>query len=1064
MIAVHRPAAPGESGNESSVCRGFLRGALVGLLYASLALPAAAIPRGPLVDELSTLALANAVANGTDYVTILAIVKPEAKPQFDATLLRLRARKLFEDRGLGIVSATVPTSQFGALASSPALDAIAVDETPYRREQFDCSYPDASQLPPALANGSSLREDLQSDAFLTRDGRFDGRGTVIAHIESAIPDFTRPELRQAKSLNGNAIPKYLDIVSIPDEKGDGARKDAAYAALWVKLTATADSNGWIHILGKRLKAPTADSRAGVLRVPSALLTCAGNYPTSIAKGAAYVDIPVAWLPRTGQAIVDGNLDNDFSNDERVGVYGRTHEIGLLDGKTHPARGLGYVVQDDTAHDYLGINFGRGGHVTLTGTAAAASLGRSGKIEGAAPGAQLLLLAPGDSLLSYARALVTAVSDPRTDVVFMEGRGDIMDNSDPNDGTSVLGVLIQRLAARYPKPVLVTAFNGDAMQSTMDASVPSAAVSIGYAISAKGILNTTGARLDYPLEVGGSSHGPGGNGALKPDLVAPASFMSIASKGRYHPCGGSSCATPVAAGAMALLVGAQKLSGNRADPLAIVESMKATARPLPQEGSYMQGRGIIQVDDAWADLQRNAPRKSAIQFQAPVVTVSSHRLTSRGTGMGLYEREGWQRGVAQDRTVQIVRKGGRRGFDRCSVDWIGDRSSFSSESEISLPLDEAAKLLVHVMPGEGDVSSAILRIKCSDGIAGEMLATIVTPQELLSDMPELTRSVKIPVGAAGRSGRVFFKVPPGTQALKVAYKSQSPYLRMRLYRPNGVWEFTPSLPKADLIWRSPVLVEDTVVAPEAGVWEATFQSSALALQSYGTNIESDEVELTVAALGVTITQDKRANGGPQVQLNNRLAALPSVALKGALGATRTTAGSIRKGEMKAYDVLLPPGTSILMTRLKATTDGLRQHLYFCERGACTRRVSSNEDKDETEIVLSSPAAGSWRIIVDATRQQSSDAAFELTDIYAHPSFGGVLTADASHSRTSGASWTVPIEIWDRAAIPSGRQASALLYLDDPSLHGVQAGVKVTAGEALAGIKYPVLLGIKELDRP
>jgi len=123
------------------------------------------------------------------------------------------------------------------------------------------------------------------------------------------------------------------------------------------------------------------------------------------------------------------------------------------------------------------------------------------------------------------------------------------------------------------------------------------------------IDQTGAREDV-LTVGAtgrdlstvapfSSHGPTGDGRVKPDLVAPGVGLPTVDAGTgdtvdaYTRFTGTSAAAPYAAGAVALLLDR--------DPTLTVEEVHSrlgsTATPLPNANAFEQGSGRIDVEDA-----------------------------------------------------------------------------------------------------------------------------------------------------------------------------------------------------------------------------------------------------------------------------------------------------------------------------------------------------------------------------------------------------------------------------------------------------------------------------------
>src|SRR5690606_16789639 len=93
------------------------------------------------------------------------------------------------------------------------------------------------------------------------------------------------------------------------------------------------------------------------------------------------------------------------------------------------------------------------------------------------------------------------------------------------GGSLLGVLLSRLARRFPKPSLFTANNYPAMNELVDATIVPETLSVGVYDEPESFLLHSGMRVPAPEALHAiGSEGPAGNGALKPDLLAPSMMV------------------------------------------------------------------------------------------------------------------------------------------------------------------------------------------------------------------------------------------------------------------------------------------------------------------------------------------------------------------------------------------------------------------------------------------------------------------------------------------------------------------------------------------------------------
>ena len=98
---------------------------------------------------------------------------------------------------------------------------------------------------------------------------------------------------------------------------------------------------------------------------------------------------------------------------------------------------------------------------------------------------------------------------------------------PQDGSSVVGVIFQRLVEKYRKPIFSGADNlGPGISTNDEPAVPDDVISVG------GYVNRLTWQSNYGVTTGTndtlvnlSSRGPRVDGGFKPDLVAPAAVVA-----------------------------------------------------------------------------------------------------------------------------------------------------------------------------------------------------------------------------------------------------------------------------------------------------------------------------------------------------------------------------------------------------------------------------------------------------------------------------------------------------------------------------------------------------------
>ncbi len=348
------------------------------------------------------------------------------------------------------------------------------------------------------------------------------------------------------------------------------------------------------------------------------------------------------------------------------------------GKDNPAtpirESVSYAVQTDRARKLVSLNFGVASHASLVVGAAAASRGTAGRFDGVAPGARLVNVAEGGSAYGQTEAVIIAMKNPDVDVIFMEQSSLIARNYLLFDGRLVPTVIYGRLIAKYKKPLVIPTHNYAVLAAIDDYALAPGAISIGAHESKANFMANHGVRVamdDNLLVTGG--YGPMGNGAAKPDIIAPSNYVST---GRgflegtaipglmqlppgYNIAGGTSTATPTTAGAVALLISAARQSGVAFDAYRLRQAIMNSGRWIAHLPSYKQGNGVVNVAGAWEALKAMDTVRTALTItsRAPVRHATSALLAEPNVGVGIFEREGWTAGDTGTRVITFTRTTG-----------------------------------------------------------------------------------------------------------------------------------------------------------------------------------------------------------------------------------------------------------------------------------------------------------------------------------------------------------------------------------------------------------------------
>lgn len=897
-----------------------------------------------------------------------------------------------------------------------------------------------------------VRLDMDGAAFVARNAGNDGRGVVVALVEF-FPDFLSPELQTALAADGSEVPKFRDVINIP--------------ALTPSLEADAPRSGWFW--SHRLSAP-ATARDGAIEVDGRRHRVPGEGEYRVALldltkdiGALWAAWPVIdkafhgrrypegfkpddpeiflrthvlWSAASRTLWIDTDQDGDFDDETGVREYPVSQQIGVL-GQDDPATRLretvGYTVQGDD--DHVSVNLGFGSHVSMVAGAVAASRGERGRIEGVAPGVQLIPINANADVSGFSRAMIAAYEHPATDIVLIEGNSFITSLHEQGlEGRSVIGVVLERLQALHDKPTLFTAFNTPGMSTISDATVPANVLSVGAYQSANAVYANYGIHVRHQDDLHWvGSEGPAGNGLLKPDLLSPANPTSVepANVDRddggkragvfrmpgYGICGGTSCATPVATGAAALLVGAARREGLPVTGSAIHRALRDSARPLARFPVYKQGRGLIQIDAAWQRLQQLAGETpDSIEVVAPVKTLMSPWLRTPDQGQGLFEREGWQAGATATRTITLRRTRGPQAPVRYRLQWKGDVAAFASAADIVLPLDQAVALQVRVTVPEEKVYSALLELH-RDGLAGPAAvvpATIVVPQRFTAQNAyEVEQAFEL--DRPGRSN-LFYDVPEGAGLLRFKLPEARKEIRSWVHAPDN-WQGAASFAFED--------GGHDLATPMPGSWQLMLMDMGDGFaQDWsvppGTVLPRTKVKLQAALLSV----EARIAGG-DVVLRNRGAAFEGGLRSHALAAQRSEALVLAPVQEVERTLEVEAGTERLLLELlpEPGTDSAWVNLYHCDSGKCTRHRTADLNGGHKRLLVDRPKVGTWKLVL--THYSDTPGSVQLRETRAHPKFGMLTSTDTPLKRDVGAQWRVPVNLWQRDAVPAGYVPALLL---------------------------------------
>jgi hypothetical protein len=1007
---------------------------------------AAAAPASGLSKQDREL-LATAVANGEKTVTMLIAAKPGANKSVATGLTSLGATVRYREDDISYLRALVPTPKAQQAATLSGVQSASVDELiPLDDPSPTGSVSPTPQDPPGAstpANNPYLPiGDTGAAQFTAAHPTYDGRGVKVGILDTGV-DLHHPAL--ATTTTGAR--KVVDWVTYTDPFSDN---DPTWIAMSTQVSGPSFTVG-----GTSYTAPgSAAYRFGRFNERDSRLGGElGNDVNRDGNPAGSSGLFGVLWDGAATVWVDTDQDLSFADESPMRDYKTGYDVGTFgsdDPGTAIEEAMPFVVQVNGKDKAVNIGIVSGAHGSHVAGIVAGNGLFGGSMTGAAPGAQLVsvrvcLFIAGCTAHALVEGMIYAAKQAHVDVINMSIGG----LPSLNDGNNTRAVLYNRLIDQYNVQMFISAGNsGPGMNTVGDPSVAEKVVSVGAYITDATWEADYGSTAPAPGSDNlhpFSSRGPREDGGFKPTLTAPGA--AISSTPMWQPGGpvagtyalppgysmfnGTSMASPQAAGAGALLVGAAKAAGFQAQPAQLRQALTSTTRFISGYGAYEQGNGLIDVGAAYAQLRTNL-KPVSISSRVPVHTVLSDFLATPGIGVGIHDREGVTAGEAYTRTYTFTRTSGGSQAITYQLSWVGNDGTFSAPSSVSLPLNRAVNVPVGVDPSAGD-HSAILRLDdpATVGIDYETMNVIVVPHLFTADNGySVTISGSV---ARNQAKHYFFRVPAGVPALKVDLDDHTAagagQVRFLRYHPYGV----PIDDNSSLSCYSPPVAgggcagsptSRTTSNPTAGVWEVTVEARrtsdvsiapfTLTASILGASVSPNPDVIPSASIGVPVSRS--------YTVTNLFGAFTGRAVGTTLGSARTGRFSINNLEQQQYPTTVTAGSTSLRATIGNPSDpraDLDLFVFNCTSGTCVLAGQSADGDSEESVTINNPAAGQWVILIDGFAVPSGTTQYDYVDVFRNPAYGSIAITDANALRPAGASWTVPGTVTANAAPTSGR---------------------------------------------
>ena len=1048
--------------------------------------------------------LATAHARGDTAVTVIIAAMPGATGQLAQTIQAMGGTIRFRDNQVDYIRARVPVDSVERLAHDPSVHSLNItmkgadrgfgasgtesfsptDALPLgARPDTGAVWPPKQSHYPLTQRYDPLR-DMNGVAFRKQHPTWDGRGVTLALIDMN-PDPLEPELQQALTLDGKVVKKIFTYETVvdPDDEDEGS---------WLKMTDQVSASGGTFTYdGKSYKAPHDGAfRIAVLdeakfdSLSSAGLEKDLNRDGNPAGSSRL--FAVIWDEQTNDVWVDTNQNLSFKDEKALTDYSVRPEfavIGTDNPKTAVRESVGFGVQIDKARKMVAINAGVPFHASLIVGSALGSRGTRGRFDGVAPGARLASEAEGCMAYGQTEAVIRALENPEVDAAWLEQCSNITRPYLLRDGRLVPTVIYSRLIEKFKKPIMIPTHNYPVLGGSDDFVLADCGIGVGGHESQGSFLANYGVRTRYVdnlLITGG--YAPMGNGGFGPTIISPSNIISgyrgwedaksgyMASVFRLPPgyriSGGTSTATPVATGAVAMLISGAKQSGVKYDACRIKHALSMSAKYVPNIPVYKQGNGVINVAGAW-DLLRamdKAGLPPTITSAAPVRHAYSALLVRPNEGVGLYERDGWTAGDHGARTMTFTRTSGPSAAMPFTISVVSDSGGrITAPASVSLPLNEPVPVTLDISVATPGVHSSLITLDNPSvpGHAYRTLATIVAAEPLnASNHYKVEIRTEVP---RPEMRSYFYRVPPGASALQVVLDSSKREVQVALIKPD-----TRTANATRLVGKrgdddrgggggeNPILPPETYVVaqPMPGVWEVrltdiedtrTFDWKG---SEAGKPVPPTKVKLTISALaaGTTAsalvqsagdsgeqspTQPARASGAPnELRLSSRMADFTGKVTSYPLGSANNERPTIREHQQHVYEIDVPPGSAALRVAVGNPSDtaaDLDVYVYDCTKKECKNGGASADPGSDEAVMVQHPAAGKWKVVVEGASAPSGQTAYDYSDIVFNQVYGMVAVTDTTGKRQADTPWTVQTNEWI-ASIPTGRTPYAAVLLE------------------------------------
>ena len=1014
---------------------------MIATLAAAVTIPHQTAATGMRMSVHNRLLFNRAAVSGLDRVEVLMLTDPAALDRLEGAVTNLDGRVGRSDTRTGYVRADLPIGNMLQLVSNPLVEAWHMstgsrkawyrDGPPLSNatmfREFETRAPPRIQ-PAATTERPMLPRDLAGQGGYTADDdsglrewrkrhpSFDGRGVTIAIVESGIPDFTHPAFGAVRTLDGHETTKIAGIINAMDaDQPDATRvtldRDVRVVRSWARVGART------YIF----------PRPGNYRFGTFPLTAGGNLVQNfgVIEDAA-----------TDEIRVDADGDDDFRNDQPVSDVNDRLDVREFTTLPQPSMRVPFVVARGPTRRTVHVYPATGSHITMTASVAAGSLNSNSLAAGVAPNARILIVHVDTRLRDYIEAYLAAAQREDVDVINDSTGITLL----PETGADFVGRFMSRIGRIYNKVILHAANNTQQLLNT--ASTPGDVLSIGGTIGPATLSALFGGQLDELVVHPTGGAGPGIDGSIRPDVLAPVHVISadlpsidngIVLPARapqwplpraYQISCCTSSSTPFASGLTALLVSAAKQTGVRYSRETITHAIRVGARFLSAVPSYKQGHGVFDVNAAWLALNQTdvVPR---IEVTTGVDHPIAPYAAAGDAGIGILERDGWRVGMSGRRTLHLRRTSGPERRTVYRVSWTGNDEVFTAAASVALPLDATVALPVDISARNAGVHSALLNLHdpASGSIVFRTQATIVVAHELDERTRRVTLTGTLPTM---REQSHYVRIPDAVSSVTTRLRVTHGRVKVSFVSSHGVYlSYYPHLHPAMSRQFEPGTYVISLAAPVPGVWTISVMNESARREGHSSD-EAARYSIDVGVQHASLQARRLDDTSFTLDMRSRAVPVREPAFSYSLGSLISRrAEFLANGLPNQFAIDVPENTGTLSVRVQSTSGrSLEIHLYDCSSGECFSYAFTIPASTTQSLRIRRPATGRWIAAVNAAPASGIPGSFVidtmLTGTPQNGRWGERVDVGALPARVPGSDRVILFELFDAVIEREERQ--------------------------------------------